>query len=140
MLYLVAMGLMTTGVLARRAGMSVKAVRAYADAGLIYSTGRSAAGYRLFADEALWCVEVIQGLRALGLTVVEISALGDGDEPVGPQLSRLLVTARARAAARVDELRQVLARIEEFEAAHHAELAGEVDFDTGDPRAPASQT
>ncbi|HEU5006846.1 MAG TPA: MerR family DNA-binding transcriptional regulator [Jatrophihabitantaceae bacterium] len=43
------MGQMTTGALARRTGLSVKAVREYADAGLIYTTGRSAAGYRLFA-------------------------------------------------------------------------------------------
>ena len=131
--------LMTSGVLARRAGMSVKAVRAYADAGLIYSTGRSAAGYRLFADEALWCVGVIRGLRALGLTVAEIKLLGDDGGPVGPQLARLLATAKRRTADRVGELQQLLARIAQFEAAHRGELSGEVEFDTGDPRAATAR-
>ena len=115
--------------------MPVKAVREYADTGLIYSSGRNAAGYRLFADEALWCVEVIRGLRALGLTVAEIQALSDSGQPLGPQLARLLDTAKARTSTRIDELQQLLARIEAFEAEHRAELAGEAEFDTGDPRA-----
>jgi len=46
---------------------------------LIYSVGRTAAGYRLFEDEALWCVEMIRGLRALGLTVAEIGSLTKND-------------------------------------------------------------
>jgi len=49
-------------------------------------------------------------------------------------MSSLLDTARARVTTRVEELQQTLARIEAFEAEHRAELAGEVDFDTGDPR------
>lgn len=127
---LVMMRLMTTGVLARRSGMSVKAIREYADAGLIYTQGRSPAGYRLFAEEALWCVRVIDGLRSLGLTVLEIRGLGESGEPVGPQLARLLSAAKARTA----DLQQLLARIEAFEGEHRSELAGEVAFDTGDPR------
>jgi len=46
--------------------LPIKAIREYADAGLVYSVGRTAAGYRLFQDEALWCIEMICGLRALG--------------------------------------------------------------------------
>lgn len=131
------MSLMTSGALARRAGMSVKAVRQYADAGLIYSVGRSRAGYRLFEDEALWCVQVIHGLRALGLTVAEIGELSDSAERVGPRLARLLDAARERTTDRIDELRQLLERIDAFEAEHRAELDGEIDFDTGDPRRSA---
>jgi MerR family copper efflux transcriptional regulator len=128
---------MTTGALARRAGMSVKAVREYADAGLIYSIGRTRSGYRLFEDEALWCVAMIHGLRGLGLTVAEIRALSGSAEPVGPRLGQLLDRARDRTAAKIEELKQILARIDDFEAAHRTELAGEVEFDTGDPRARA---
>jgi len=128
------MSVMTTGELSRRTGLPIKAVREYADAGLIYSVGRTAAGYRLFEDEALWCVEMIRGLRALGLTVAEIGSLTEADHQIGTRLSSLLDAARARVTTRVEELQQTLARIEAFEAEHRAELAGEVDFDTGDPR------
>ncbi|MGH3448568.1 MAG: MerR family transcriptional regulator [Nocardioidaceae bacterium] len=129
------MDMMTTGTLARRTGMSVKTIREYADAGLIYTQGRTSAGYRLFAEEALWCTEMIRGLRALGLTVAEIRELGATEEPIGPCLSRLLTTTKERTTARIDELRQVLDRIEAFEAQRRAELAGDQAFDTGDPRA-----
>ena len=128
------MGQMTTGVLARRTGLSVKAVREYADAGLIYRTGRTAAGYRLFDDEALLCAEVIRGLPALGLTVTEIRALADADHAVGPRLASLLETARTRAHVRIAELQQVLNRIQAFEEEHRAELSGQVEFHTGNPR------
>lgn len=128
------MSVMTTGELSRRTGLPVKAVREYADAGLIYSVGRTAAGYRLFADEALWCVEVIRGLRALGLTVAEIHSLIEPDHQIGVRLSHLLDTARARLIARIEESQQMLARIEAFEAEHRPELAGDMEFDTGDPR------
>ncbi len=125
---------MTSGVLARRAGLSVKAVREYADAGLIYSIGRSGAGYRLFDEEALWCVQMIQGLRSLGLTVAEIHLLAGAHEQIGPRLARLLEAAKTRVGVRITELQQVLERIEAFEANHGPELAGDVKFDTGDPR------
>lgn len=126
---------MTVGSLARRSGLSAKAIRAYADAGLIYTQGRSSAGYRLFAEEALWCTQMIAGLRSLGLTVAEIQQLASAGEPVGPALARLLEAAKARITARIAEAQQVLARIEAFEDQHDAELAGQVVFDTGDPRA-----
>lgn len=128
------MSVMTTGELSRRTGLPVKAVRDYADAGLIYSIGRTTAGYRLFADEALWCVETIRGLRALGLTVAEIHSLTDPDNQIGERLSRLLGAARARLTTRIEEAQQMLARIGAFEAEHRAELAGAVELDTGDPR------
>ncbi len=128
------MGVMTTGELSRRTGLPIRAVREYADAGLIYSVGRTAAGYRLFEDEALWCVDVIRGLRALGLTVAEIGSLTEADRQTGVRLSRLLDAARTRATTRIEDLQQMPGRIEAFEAEHGAELAGEVDFDTGDPR------
>lgn len=70
------MAVLTVGMLPQRTGVPVKALREYADAGLIYTVGRSAGNYRLFGEEALWCVEVIDTLRAVGLTVAEIRQLG----------------------------------------------------------------
>jgi len=83
--------------------------------------GRTAAGYRLFADEALWCVEVIGGLRALGLTVAEIGSLTDAESQAGARLSGLLAAARARVTTRIEESQQMLARIEAYETQHRAD-------------------
>lgn len=77
---------------------------------------------------------MIGGLRALGLTVAEIGSLTEADSQVGARLSGLLDAVRARVTTRIEESRQMLARIDAYEAEHRAELAGEVDLDTGDPR------
>jgi DNA-binding transcriptional MerR regulator len=93
--------LMTIGQLSRRTGMAVRSLREYADIGLIYTAGRSPGRYRLFDESALWCVEVIRGLRSLGLTVAEISEVASAylartDQPIGPHLAARLAGARAR--------------------------------------------
>ena len=137
---------MTIGELSRRTGMPVKTLRSYENLSLIYTVGRSAGNYRLFDESALWCVGVIRGLRSLGLTVAEIREiaglyLGQPAEPIGPHLAGRLRAARARIDARLDELQQLRRRIDEFESAHAAELAGHGDDDlaSGDPRSRASR-
>ena len=52
-------GHMTIGDLSARTGVPVKALREYTDLGLIYTLGRSPAGYRLYTDDAEWCVRFI---------------------------------------------------------------------------------
>jgi len=128
---------MTIGELSRRCGVPVRALRRYADLGLIYSAGRSAANYRLFGEPALWCVQVITGLRALGLTVAEISQLADiylraPGEPIGPHLAGRLRDAQGRLDERLAGLQELRRRIGDFEAAHAAELAGD-GFRAQDP-------
>src|SRR6516162_6157030 len=66
---------MTIGTLARRTGVPVKTLREYEDLGFIYTVGRSAGNYRLFGEEALWCVGVVGTLRGLGLTLSEVQEL-----------------------------------------------------------------
>jgi DNA-binding transcriptional MerR regulator len=122
-------GLMTVGELARRTGLSIKAIRRYEGLGLIYSAGRSEGGYRLFDDSALWCAQVISALRSLGLTIKEIDRLGRAylsspDEPIGPLLTALLDGAEERIEDRVAELTTVRERIREYRARHAAALAG----------------
>ncbi len=132
---------MTIGELARRSGTSVKALRRYEGMGLIYTVGRSPAGYRLFDQDALWCVQVIDNLRSLGLTVAEIRELAGvylnrPDQPIGPHLAGRLRGVRARLDAQIAELQQVRQRIDAFEANHRAELDSRsgTDFRTGDPK------
>lgn len=137
---------MTIGELSRRTGMPVKAIREYEDLGLIYTVGRSPGNYRLFDESSLWCVEVIRNLRSLGLTVAEIREIAGvyldrPDQPVGPFLADRLRAARARIDARIDELQRLRRRIDEYQAAHAAALAGrgDVDLRAGDPRSQTSR-
>ncbi len=129
---------MTIGALSRRTGVPVKILREYEDLGLIYTVGRSPGNYRLFDDEALWCVQTIGGLRGLGLTLKEIQALAstylnDRGEPIGPRLARLLGAAPTRTEDRIAELGELLQRIDRYEAEHQAELAGLADLGAQDP-------
>jgi DNA-binding transcriptional MerR regulator len=133
--------LMTVGELSRRTGVPIKALREYTDAGLIYTEGRSQANYRLFTIDALRCVQWIGQLRGLGLTLAEIRDLArtcpqNDAELIGPRLAELLRTAKARLDARIAELQRTRDRIDEFEATHHAELAGRQRSNgwAGDPR------
>jgi DNA-binding transcriptional MerR regulator len=130
---------MTVGELSRRTGVPVKTLRQYADWGLVYTVGRSRSGYRLFDSEALWCVDMIGRLRALGLSLAEIRELTnlylEGSEAFGPHLAERLHISRGRLTARIEELRQTLRRIDEFEAAYSDELIIEdAACLPGDPR------
>jgi DNA-binding transcriptional MerR regulator len=130
---------MTIGDLSRRTGVPVKTLRKYEDLGLIYTAGRSPGNYRLFDEEALWCVGVVGSLRGLGLTLAEIRELSEiylarTTDPIGPRLAAVLRAARGRVQDRITELQRLLERIDDFEAGHAAELAGLADFGARDPR------
>lgn len=118
-------GLMTVGELARRTGLSHKAIRELEGRGLIYSAGRSESNYRLFDETALWCVGAVGKMRLLGLTLAEIeqlheSYLKDPDRPPLAQFARLLDCAEERLRAQIAAHRQTLKRIEAFRASNHA--------------------
>jgi MerR family copper efflux transcriptional regulator len=126
--------LMTVGELARRTGMSPKAIREFEGLGLIYSAGRSEANYRLFDESAIWCVQVIENLRALGLTIKQIQQLAAvyierPDEPIGPRLAELLDQAEQRIEQRREQLDAIQRRIRDFRSANEAALAGRPDAD-----------
>jgi MerR family transcriptional regulator, copper efflux regulator len=113
---------MTIGQLSQRTGVPIKVLREYERLGFLYSRGRSASNYRLFGDEALWCVRVIQGLRSLGLTLTEIQDLVTQylerpDEPGDGLLHEHLQQALARVEARIASLQALRQRILDFEAA-----------------------
>lgn len=129
----------TIGTLSRRTGVPVKVLRQYEDLGLIYTAGRSDGNYRLFNDEALWCIGVVQTLRGLGLTLAEIQDLtnvylSQTGEPIGPRLAEVLRAVRARTEDRIAGLHELLRRIDEFESSNNAELTGRADFRENDPR------
>jgi MerR family copper efflux transcriptional regulator len=138
-------GLMTVGQLSRRTGLSIKAILQYEALGLIYSVGRSEGNYRLFDESALWCAQVIETLRSLGLTIKEIDQLARTylrrpDESIGPRLAALLDAAERRTDARIAELAAMRGRIRQYRAQHAAALAGRRDGDLfgSDPRQRAA--
>lgn len=122
---------MTIGDLARRTGVPVKVLRRHEDMGLIHTLGRSPAGYRIFGEDALWCVETIGTLRSLGLTEAEIRHLAhsadrndEGCQLIGPQLAEVLRRVRARTESRIRQLEQLQWRVENFERRHRSALDG----------------
>jgi len=113
---------LTIGQLSRRTGVPIKVLRHYEDLGFLYTLGRSESNYRLFGEEVVWCVQVIQGLRSLGLTLKEIQALVTcylerPGEPSGVLLEAQLAQAVARVEAQITALQALRQRILEFQAA-----------------------
>jgi MerR family transcriptional regulator, copper efflux regulator len=132
---------MTIGQLARRTGVSIRALRELDGMRLIYGLGRSGSNYRLFDESALWCLQMIGSLRSLGLTLKEIQEIcavyiRQPGEPIGPMVRQKLVTALERTETRIAELHEVRQRIRRFRAAHGAALAGhaELQLYAADPR------
>lgn len=115
---------MSIGQLSRRTGVSIKQLREYERLGVVYTLGRSAGNYRLFSDEALWCVRVVQGLRALGMTLKEIQTLAmrygvhEPDESLAVLLNDHLTRAGARIGAQIADLQAAQRRIQEFQTAY----------------------
>jgi MerR family copper efflux transcriptional regulator len=138
---------MTIGQVARRTGISIKTLREYEALGLLYTRGRSESNYRLFDESVVWCLQVIQTLRSLGLTLKDIQALAAlylerPTEPIGPHLAAKLNQALRRTEAQIGELHARRQRIRAFQAAHAADLTGKTTgllFATADPRRTGAQ-
>lgn len=64
--------LYSIGELARRTGLSVKAIRFYSDRGVVPPTDRSPAGYRLYDIDALARLELVRTLRDLGIDLATV--------------------------------------------------------------------
>lgn len=116
---------MTIGQLSRRSGVPIKALCEYERLGFLYTLGRSASNYRLFGEEALWCVHVIQGPRSLGLTLKEIQNLVTQylerpGEPIDALLEEHLARTVARVEARIASLQALHQRILDFQSARAA--------------------
>ena len=112
---------MTVGQLARRTGVPVKALRTYEDLGFLSTLGRSESNYRLFGEEAVRCVQVVQGLRSPSTDPQEIQALVTcylkrPGEPISVLLDESLARTVARIEAQMATLQALRQRILEFQA------------------------
>jgi len=66
------------GELARRAGLTVRALHHYDEIGLLRPTGRSDSGYRLYSRDDFARLHGIQTLRRMGLSLADVALLLDG--------------------------------------------------------------
>src|SRR5258708_4667893 len=112
---------MTIGQLSRHTDVPIKVLRTYENLGFLCTLGRSESNYRLFGEEALRCVQTVQSLRSLGLTLKEIQALvrrscQRSGEPVEGFLHEYLAQALARIETQISTLQARRQRILEFQA------------------------
>lgn len=66
------MSLMTVGQLARKTGVTVRALHHYEAIGLLRPAGRSPAGYRLYGRDQMERLAAIQVLRQMGMALADI--------------------------------------------------------------------
>jgi DNA-binding transcriptional MerR regulator len=71
--------LYSIGELARRTGLTVKAIRFYSERGIVAPVGRNVAGHRLYEGSALARLEFVRTLRGLGLDLATIRKVVDGE-------------------------------------------------------------
>ncbi len=67
--------LMKIGEVAKSTGASLRTIRYYEELGLITPTGRSKGGFRLYGEDALSRIHIIQSLQDLELSLKEIKDL-----------------------------------------------------------------
>jgi DNA-binding transcriptional MerR regulator len=69
------MATLTVSILAKRVGVPADTIRYYDRAGLLAPSARSAAGYRLYDEDAADRLRFIKGAQRLGLRLREIAEL-----------------------------------------------------------------
>lgn len=125
--------LYSIGELARRTGLTVKAIRFYSDRGLVPPTDRSPAGYRRYDLAAVARLELVRSLRELGLDLGAIRRILDREIALSDvaaahadalavqiqtlRLRRAILTAVAKRGSTPEELNLMhrLARLSETE-------------------------
>ncbi|MGO2138900.1 MAG: MerR family transcriptional regulator [Leucobacter sp.] len=99
---------MRIGEVARRSGVSARMLRHYERLGLLAPAARTAGGYRDYDEADLMRLTQIEGLRALGMSLVQVSEALDG-EAAGPEA--LIADLAEQARARIERDTALLARL-----------------------------
>lgn len=68
-------GLMTIGQLARSVGLKPRTIRFYEQLGLLPAPARTAAGYRMYGDDAVQGLRFVLKCKLIGLTLEEIARI-----------------------------------------------------------------
>jgi len=102
------MGEWKVGELARRTGLTVRALHHYDEIGLLRPTRRSAAGYRLYGEEDVARLHRIVSLKQLGFSLEEVRE----HLTLPHSLARVLELQIQRLRERIEAERQLCARLE----------------------------
>ena len=108
------------GELARRAGVTAKAIRFYERRRVLPPAKRAANGYRLYGDDAVEMLGFIKQATGLGLTLAEIKdiiAIRQGGRPPCTHVNRLLRDKAVDLDRKLKDLLDVRRRIRQSLAA-----------------------
>lgn len=111
---------LTTGRLARSAGVNLETVRYYERRGLLRRPPRSPSGYRAYAAEDLARLSFIKRAQALGFTLDEIKELLELRIDARNPCERVLARTEAKIAVidrKLDDLRRIKAALARLVAA-----------------------
>jgi MerR family Zn(II)-responsive transcriptional regulator of zntA len=125
-------GLLKVSEVGRRTGLTRKALRHYEALGLVEPAVRTPSGYRLYDDEALRRIELVNRAKVLGLSLAEAKEfLHVAEGCCGenhPELAALVERKLAETDKRLAELRSlrrtldgVLVRLAQSEGQHRCE-------------------
>ena len=98
---------MRIGELAIQAGLSVKTLRFYEQAGVLPEAARTPSGYRTYDESALRRLQFVKAAQAAGLTlaeIVQVITVRDTDGPPCAHVNDLLDRHAAALDARITEL------------------------------------
>lgn len=116
----------TVGELAKRSGLTVRALHHYETLGLLPPSGRSQAGYRLYTERDVLGLHRILAYRQMGLALKDIAPLlGPGAPPLQDLLARQIATAEAEL-ARQQRLLAMLRRVAQRAEGGGPELADQL--------------
>lgn len=106
---------MRIGELARRTGVTTRAIRHYERIGLLPDADRTEVGYRIYTDDALPRLAFVRAAQAVGLTLGEIGeviAFRDrGETPCGHVLA-LVERRTAELGSRIEEMQRLRVALE----------------------------
>jgi len=105
---------LTIGQLAKIIGMNPSALRYYEEQGLLEPAGRSEAGYRLYAPEAIQTLRFIQRGQHLGLSLEDIRKLLVGRQNNNLDLETVLQIVQTRYLTLESQMTQLLVQQHEL--------------------------
>ncbi len=105
--------LLKIGELAKRIGLTIRALHHYEEIGLVQPSSRTASGYRLYNKDDVARLHRVQALRGLGLSLAETREMLNGEGADLRQLIRQQMCAIDRQIADATDLRERLATLEE---------------------------
>lgn len=104
--------LLKIGELAKRIGLTIRALHHYEAIGLVTPSARSDAGYRLYDRRDIARLHRIQALRGLGLSLPQTGAMLDGEGADLRTVIRQQITALERELGQAAELCERLKALE----------------------------